>query len=171
MSTFIQPTDFINKYTIANDQFTSAMLAEFVNDEEIRTLYALFGKTMADLFIADSGGGVPSDANYLLLYQAIQLTNNSCLETYSSGMKEMLKAFTYVSYNNRAAISTTTLGNKHPQTSVSTEVSGFNHYYANIYNLGVANFTVIQTFICENSADYPDYDGSHINYMDGLLFK
>ena len=176
MATLINTNDFINQYAIAGGTFTDGTLLEFINAIEVEMLYKLFGKTMADLFIADSSGGAPADPLYVALYDAIQLSNYSggsyynqrYFEDYSSGMVEMLKAFVYTVYNQRANVSATIDGNKNLTTSVSTIVSGFNHYYANIYNKGVANYKVIQQYICENIEDYPDYDGRFLDYTDGL---
>lgn len=160
-------SDYINDYLIPVSSSSTGYLQEYLNSTETEFLYKLFGKTMADAFIADVVSGVPVDPLYLALYNPIVL--DECYEeNYSTGMKEMLKAFTYYRWFRRVPNIGSRTGQKvHTQTN-SQNAKPASIYLAKVYNKAVANYKVIQQYIRENEDVYPDYDGQNINFVDAF---
>lgn len=172
MATLIQRADFVGVYAIANDMKSNSILDTLMDEVELKTIYQLFGQTLGDLFLTDAAAnsGVPTDPNYLKVYNALMLDDNSCyckngiLDRYSFGIKKMLLAFVYVQFFNRAGNVSTQLGLRKVESSVSKNVRLDGKYLCTVQNKGVEAFRVIQRYIELNSGDYPDYNGQEKNY-------
>ena len=172
MATLIEKADFVGEYAISSDAKTNSILDSLIDEIEIRTMYELLGKTLADAFLADAdaNGGVPTDPNYLIIYNRLMLDVHQmhCYcnadSYYSFGIKEMLKAFVYVQFNIRIAQVSTTVGLRNVQASVSNSAKLDGKYITNVQNKGVEAFRTIQNYIYDNQSDFPDFEGVRKNY-------
>lgn len=159
MSVIIAISDFIGKYAIATDQYNTATIQGVIDEVETDTLNNLLGTTLAAAFIADANanGGVPVDAENLVIYNAIQL--NDCYEyNYSQGIKKMLIQLVYWTYQRQAQKHSTTAGLMKTKTANSA-LSTDNTDLTRIANKGITSYKTIQQYIYLNSSDYPTYEG------------
>jgi hypothetical protein len=170
MAILVQNSDFVGKYAISLTDNNTPLFNQLATSVELKLINNLLGLTIAPLFLAECAGnnGVPTSADYLAIYNPIQLTNTCNFENYSSGIKEMVLAAVWVAWINELSFTSTTLGLRVQDTTNSKPVSGNAFVVVNKYNLSTANYIVIQQYINENIEDYPDFDGIERNYMSAF---
>jgi len=165
MSVILTQSMFVGQYAVATGPLGATDLQLIIDSVEDRTIKELFGNTMAALFIADISSGVPQDTNYLTLFNPLLLDNPRTFEDYSTGIIEMLKCFVYFEWYQSRQASPSTAGLKKIDSSNSKNYPNNSDLMMKKYNLGVANFKVIQEYACDNMTTYPDYDGVNKNYI------
>ena len=165
MANILQPSDFSNgEYKVPQNCFDS--IQSYLDKYEKHYLIKLLGADLYDLFIADLVAGVPTSAIYLDIFNEFRVDRTGCVRI-SEGIKEMLIQFCYFHIIRD-------LGEKKGIGGVGkyvTEVSesrydGFNIIEA--LNEGIDNAKAIQWYICDNSTDYPTYNGQYFNYQSGI---
>lgn len=159
----IQPSDFVGKYGLSTDMYNKTVLQTFCNDIEDKWLRDLFGKTMADDFLADVTGGLPVSAKYLALYNPL---DNDLGD--SDGMKEMLMRVVYLEFPKYQMRTNTTNGMKGINTTNSTPIHLNALWYSNKMNEAVNDYQVIQYEVMKDRVTYPDYDGKHKDFFSHL---
>lgn len=156
MGILINTTDFVGKYSIAQNSFSK--LNEYINEYETQYLYDLLGKTLADLFIASVVNNQPVGANYLAIYNVIELEILFNVER-NEGMKNMLLGFIYYEYMRKSPIKNTITGsvvNANENSTPTFDCWGL----TTRYNSSVNDYKVIQYYINQNLTNYTDYLGS-----------
>jgi hypothetical protein len=168
MSSIIQQSDFIGKYAISTPPSYVALVQQVIDDIELQWMNNLLGLADSLAFRAEclGNGGVPTSAEYLNIFNSLQLDNwCDSWEQYSSGVKDMLLNAVVVEwYTKNIQFQGTTLGTKQIDSSNSKVVSGTTFKHKNQYNLAVTNYRVIQRYIYQNSNDFPDFKGINKNY-------
>ena len=166
MSDIIQLTDFESgEYTIPQDCYSD--IQPYLDKYEKKYLIELLGCELYDLFIADLVGGVPQTQIYIDIYNEICEDEGSAI-VRSEGMKIMLIEIVYFYIVRDLAVkkSSSGVGFNVNEVTDGPTYSGFNIVEA--FNEGVKNYRVIQWYICDNSTDYPDYNGQGLNVISGI---
>jgi len=114
-----------------------------------------------ELFIADLAGtpGVPTSARFLQIFNAFNDQTDDFI-TQSEGMKVMLQGLVYYLYTRDRVSRITTDGLKVTTGENSDNVSGIGHDLNSRYNEAIANYKVIQHYMCYvDPATYPEFEG------------
>lgn len=170
MAELITITDFNGDEFLQQDLNTSDWL------DEIRTEYArpfvrqLLGAQLGNLFLTnwDAVGGDPAllDARFQTIWNAFQ-QDDGCDLIESKGMKFAIKSvlwFYYARQNN----SITTTGGNRSQLSENSTPTNDGIWMAKNYNSAIETGRAIQWYICENSTDYPEFNGQRLHYYNGI---
>lgn len=161
MGKIVRTTDFVGKYSIAQNSFITPKLQAFIDKFEKVYLYDMLGVTLGDLLYNDIAPGTflpPATAVYAKLFNPLQVTG-ICQSWRSEGIKDMLTAFIYWEFvKDQAAVNTIT-GPVNQQNEVSNLIDWNNTNVYDNYNAGVRSYTVIQEYVLQNKTDYPDYAG------------
>jgi len=173
---FLQPSDFTGLVEQSTNEFTSPKIQLYIDRYEVRYLTDLLGCDLYDLFIADLlptppvPTSVPQTAIYLSIFNAFcedDGNTNGCKHV-SEGIIEMLKFFIMFEYANDNQYNFAITGAT-KNTFSNSELAKINTTNAiDNYNLGIKTYREIQWFICENSTDYPTYNGEKKEYMTWL---
>lgn len=158
----ISYTDFSNALIyIPTNKLTEAALQVYIDEWEEEYLQDLLGCELYDLFVADLVGGVPQTQIYLEIYTSFCYDELECgYRNKSEGMVKMLQKFIYWKYSRDIKVKATNTGNVVNDNEVSREADfGASRIYE-LYNQGIKSYCAIQRFICDNSSDYPTYNGS-----------
>jgi len=165
MANILAPDDFgSGEYKVPQNCFDQ--IQPYIDKYEKHYLLRLLGADLYDLFIADLVSGVPQDAIYLSIFDEFRVDETGCIRI-SEGMKILLIQFCYFHIIRDLGVKKGIGGvGKYKDEVATTGYNGFN--IAEAYNEGVDNWFNIQWFICENSTDYPDFNGESIRYMSGI---
>jgi len=165
-------TDYIGFYQIAKGSGNTDRIQTYIDEIEPVMLRNLLGCALYDLFIADIDPitNKPVTARFLSIYNAINVdvSTGSGEQKRSLGMVEMLKGFTYYNFVGDSDFFNTISGNVSNQFSNSLSVNAMQIGLTERYNLGKQTYDVIQWFICDNSTDYPEYNGLNIEVITWL---
>jgi hypothetical protein len=163
MAVLIATGDFVGKYTIVTNN--TVAIQKLIDDTERRMLKDLLGESLYTLFIADIGtGGVPSDPDYVTIYDELRINHKVPVDDFSTGMKEMLLAMVWYQWNNDVQTIPTQNGLKNIESS-NSKAQGTNTFTnKRAYNLAIANYKVIQFYIQQNSDIYGDIKYIHKDY-------
>ncbi len=168
----LQPSDFLNNplFDIANTRQSEKELHLMIDDVEEDILVDLLGCDLYDLFIADltaTTPQTPQSAIYLNIFNKFCF-DDSCGIHKSKGMRDMLMAFVYFNwhtYNPNKSTSTGIVrGDSENSNSVSPDAFGIYEKY----NRGVDTYCSIQKYICDNSTDYPEFNGVPKRYTSNI---
>ena len=173
---FLQPDDFVGKVAQGKNEFTESKIQLYINRYEPIYLTALLGCDLYDLFVADllptpsEPTSVPQTAIYTSIFDAFcdDDGNTNGLQHVSEGMVEMLKFFIFFEYARDNQFSFGITGATKNNFS-NSEIAVINQTNAiDNYNNAVKTYKEIQWFICDNSDDYPLYNGVFKDYMSWL---
>lgn len=169
-ATLINQTDFNGgEYACAITANNTAQFTQLMADVEAQWMAKLLGTTLSAAFIANAAlnSGIPTGAAYLKIYNALLLEDAWCGdENYSTGIKNYLKALVWFNWNTTVKYTATQVGQRMQETTNSVPVNDFS--YVVKYNQAIANMRVIQYYIRQNLADYPDYAGTFEKYNTPL---
>ena len=165
MSNIIQLSDFTGEYKLPDNKYFDKQL--YLDKYEKEYLVNCLGAELYKLFIADLVGGVPQSQTYLDIYNEFQEDNNNCVRQ-SEGMVKALVQVVYFYIIRDLAVSKTNTGVvfNDNETAKGPFYSGYN--IVESYNEGIKNLREIQWYICDNSTNYPDYNGQYLSYNAGL---
>jgi len=167
MSSVVQSTDFTGVYKVPDDALQTALVQEVIDIWEAKYLNYLLGCDLATLFLANLENGVPQDAIYLALYNAFCTDDNERI-IESDGMKTMLKGLIWGHIAEQFDTTLSTAGIK-KNDSANSENAGLQvSKMYNLFNAQVNSYRAIQWYICENSSDYPVYNGQPIKLASWL---
>lgn len=162
MSDIVVNTDFVGKHELALTQFNTSEIDAYILKYERIYLLKLLGAELYTLFVADLSGGVPTDPIYTAIFDAFERDVCNRIEV-SEGIKEMLLGFIYYEYCHDIAQNQTPIGATKPKNENST-VLGLNGITITRYNEAVDTAKAIQSFILDNSTDYPSFNGQEFKY-------
>jgi hypothetical protein len=158
-------SDFTGKYKLALTQFNTGEIDAYIAKYEKEYLLQLLGAELYALFIADLNAAtpqVPVSAIYLSLFNAFNEDDNKVIRS-SDGMVEMLKGFIYYQYTKDLVQNQTPIGSTMPKNENST-VMALNQSMCTRFNDQVLSYQSIQWYICDNSTDYPLYNGQKLKF-------
>lgn len=161
-----QASDFTGKWQIATDQYSTNRIQPYIDKYEPIYLAKLLGAVLSDDLITDIGGGTsPTDPLLVLIFNPFT-KDGSCGELHiSEGIKAFLRGAIYWHFMTDGKVSPNPVsGSSKPKTENSNTAVGM-AYINSRYNDAVDTAKAIQWFICENSADYPDYNGQEFLYQ------
>lgn len=165
-------TDYIGRYQIAKGSGNDEKIQTYIDSVEPNMLRNLLGCTLYDLFIADIDPitNKPLTARFLSLYNEfhVDISIGSGDQKRSLGMVEMLEGFVYYNFVGDSDFFNTISGNVSNQFSNSLPVNTMQIGLTERYNLGLQTYEAIQWFICENSTDYPEYNGIKLDVITWL---
>jgi hypothetical protein len=138
----------------------SSDLQLFIDKWEKRYLQEMLGCALYDLFVADLVAGIPQNAIYLSIYNEFCVDENNCgRQKRSEGIIEMIEKFIYWKYTRDQKVRNTPSGNVVNENEASRETDFPATRIYTTYNEGVESYCSIQWYICDNSTDYPTYNG------------
>ena len=165
MANILVTSDFSGgEYKVPQNCFDSVQ--DYIDKYEKHYLVRLLGAELYDLFVADLVAGVPQSARFVAIFNEFRIDESKRLYI-SEGLKQMLIQFCYFHIVRDLGVKKGIGGVGKYQSEVGTEsYLGFNIVEA--YNEGVDNWRIIQWYICDNDADYIEFNGDHINYISGI---
>jgi hypothetical protein len=155
-----------NQYSLPQECFSK--LQAYMDKYEALYLCELLGAELYELFIAELAiNNPPIDPRFKVIYDAFIIDEPGCIRK-SEGIKTMLTELVYFEFVRDLAYSKTTTGVQFNINEVSRgpEYNGYNDIEA--YNEGVYNYHEIQWYICDNSTDYPEYNGQSLKFISGI---
>lgn len=165
----VQTTDFrTGEFTLATNTYTTDHLTAMITSLEREWLIKLLGAELYALFYADLDGADP-DAPQTAIYTTIY--NQGAWDDYTSevliskGIPYMLRGIIYYHFVKDSQVNATSTG----LVSASLENGLLENKEKGgqvmLAKLGEAmkTFNAIQTYIKNNSGDYPDFNGMTIN--------
>ena len=173
---FLAPSDFTGIAAQSVNEFTTPKMQLYIDRYEARYLTDLLGASLYALFVADLNptpavpASVPTDAIYTSIFDAFADDNDNTGGTQhiSEGMVAMLKLFIMFEYARDNQYDFGITGATKNSFS-NAEIAVLNQTRANDnYNLAIKTYNEIQWFICENSTDYPLYNGQKKAYISWL---
>jgi hypothetical protein len=156
-------SDFVGKYELTLSDFTEPLIDTYITKYEKHYLVKMLGKTLYDLFIANLVNGVPTSAIYLTIFNPLYVDSYINSESESNGIKEMLLGFIYYHYTLDAQQMQTSTGVTSPKGENSEGVN-LNSITISRFNENVQSYKTIQSYIQQNSSDYPTFNGKELKY-------
>jgi hypothetical protein len=149
------------KWELATGIYEQQKINGYIDLYTNRLLAELLGVDLYNLFVADLDPltFVPQDPKYLAIYNAFMHQGNNCNVIISDGMVDMIKGFIYFEYLKDQINQVWVSGNVAPVGENSKNISTLSQQIYTRYNQGVFTYDAIQHYICDNSSDYPKYDG------------
>lgn len=164
MPNIVEITDFTGTWKISTDQYTKVDFDDTRDEVQFELIYEIMGATMGQAYIDDlNASGVPADPLYLALYNSFTQDDNTEL-IKSEGIKAMVKYHVYFRYIREQNIQKAITGNvenKHENAQAARSIS----FLIKAYNRAIETAKAIQWYICQNSADYPDYNGQELEFI------
>ncbi len=157
----VQASDFAGKYNISQNVHTVKDLDLYIERYEKVYLIDLLGCELYELFIADLTATTPQTSQnspYTEIFNEFCI-DDECKIIKSEGIKQMLIDFIYFEYVRDQNYKNTISGTVKSNTEVSELVSPT--FLDTIFNEAIETYWAIQFFICENSIDYPTYNGQY----------
>lgn len=160
MGLLVSKTDFVGTYALS--QQIQDTIDEYIDRFEVKYLSDLLGAELYKLFkadvVANAPAKVPTDANYLLIYNEILEDYNGCVY-HSEGMKSLVLGFIWFEYVRGTRQKHTPSGVVENDVELSLRPAWSAGYIQKKYNESIKNYELIQWYICQNSANYPEYNG------------
>lgn len=162
----LEVSDFTGKWQVATDQYTKLALQPYIDKYVPFYLAKLLGATLSNDLITDIGAGSsPTDPTLLLIWQSFQI-DGTCGEIHiSEGIKAYLLGLVYWHFMTDKRVNVNPVSGT---SSAKTENSINRHIpEPQIYsrwNESVDTMKAIHWYICQNSSDYPDFNGQSLLY-------
>jgi len=147
------------KYELHKGMYEQQKINEYIDKYERLYLIQLLGGQLFNDFVADLNAGVPVSPEYLAIYYAFVYDGNCCGVVISDGMVEMIKGFIYFEYLKDQINQVWVSGVVAPTGENSNNVSTLNQQIYTRYNDAVRIYRAIQRYICDNSSEYPNFNG------------
>jgi hypothetical protein len=154
MGLLIIDDDFTGKWKLTlgnNDDVDS-----YIETYEEKFLIELLGKELFDLFEAQVTDRVVADGIYKTIYNPFVVKISGCTVT-SEGMKKMLLGLLYFEYVRDNRVKQSMNGAVEQQTEVSTPSD--NSFLHLRRNEALRTYAAIQSYVYNDSANYPSFDG------------
>lgn len=162
MSILIQPTDFKGYNELATNNVSVITLQAYIDKWEKYYLYLLFGKVLADLFIASIANWQPVGARYLTVFNAFH-EQQGRKQYISEGIKSMLISFIEYHYVSETQANHGQAGVNANVAEVTEESSQSDAYRfgERKFNNALETYDSIQWYMRSFAVStYPEYLGS-----------
>jgi hypothetical protein len=166
MGILIDTDDFVGKWQIATDDYSTDHLDDYINTYEKQFLVYLLGAELFGLFQADLVAQVPQAARFVSIFNEFFIDDGSCV-FHSEGMKKMLLGMVYYHYVKDNELKQTPSGTFKNNSELATKAPSFNSIVQR-WNQSTDTFGTIQWYICDNSTTYPEYNGQLIQHTSGI---
>lgn len=156
MGTYVNTSDFVNKFSITKNDFDAGKLDYYINRYEEITLQELFGVELYNLWVA---GIAATDPIYEKLRDAFTEQLDCGLILNSRGIQDILLGVIYFHYKTDGYTQSTITSNVKSKNE-NAELSSF--FTANVqsrYNEAVETYHSIQEYVCDNLDTYPTFKG------------
>lgn len=170
MGLFIQTSDFVGRFAIAQNRFTN--IDFYINRYEDNYLKMLLGSALYALFKADLDPvtHLPVSPIYQVIFDAfiiqdnpfgIQESESFCrlIDHESKGMKDMLLGFVYFFYIRDQKYQNTVSGTVVAQPENSTAPALDQTALYGRYNDAIESYQAIRWYILKHRIDYPTFTG------------
>lgn len=159
----ITPTNFKNALIyIATNVHTEDDLQTYIDEFEVEYLQEMLGCELYELFVADLVNGVPQTQIYIDIYNKFCIDDDLCgTQRVSEGIVKMIEKFIFWEYIKDQKVKDTSSGNVVNVNEASRETVFSATRVFDTYNKAIKSYKAIQWFICENSSDYPKFNGSN----------
>ena len=147
------------KYELHSGMYEQAKINAYIDKYEKIALIKLMGVSLYNLFVADLVASVPVDPIYQAIYNSFEYDSGCGYIVMSEGMIDMVKGFVYFQYLKDQTNQVWVSGSVQPVGENSENVSTLNMMIYTRYNDSVRSHRAIQSYICDNSTVYPDYNG------------
>ncbi len=156
----ISPSNFQSgPVCIATNVYTESELQDYIDKYEEEILIDLLGCDLYNLFVADLVSGVPQTQIYLDIYNKFCIDEDYCHIWKSEGMVKMLEYMIFFYYVRDQKVKQSNEGNVVSMAEASRESTFTESNIYRNYNQGIKSYCAIQWYICDNSNDYPDFNG------------
>ena len=166
MGILISSADFVGKYAVSTNNFTSEELDAYISQNEKSLLIDLLGCDLEALFEDNLIGGVPQSPEYVAIYNPFCYDDSTCGTVQSFGMKDMLSGFIYFMYARDQAFPNTITGNKKTRSTNSDSPSAASDVMIldEAQNRAIQSHQAIQSYIRKNLSTYPSFNGIEKGY-------
>jgi len=155
--------DFEGKFSLHSGMYEQDKINDYVDRYERIYLIKLLGVDLFNLFVANLVGGIPTDPKYLAIYESFEYDSASCGDiTISEGMVDLILGVVYFQYLKDQTSQVWVSGQVSPTGENSNNQSTLNMMMYTRYNDSVRSFKAIQRYICDNSTDYSDFNGTSL---------
>ena len=156
MGTYVNTTDFVNKFSITTNDFDAGKLDYYIDRYETITLQELFGVELYDLWVAGIAG---TDPSYETLRDAFTVQLDCGLILNSRGIEDLLLGVIYYQYKTEAFTESTITSNVKSNNETAENVGLFTANIQWRYNESIGTYAAIQEYICDNLDTYPTFKG------------
>jgi len=157
-----------NRIRVTVDKYSEVIFKNHFDEIELKYGRMLLGFDLWELFVANLGSNPePTETRFNIIFNEFCKLNNYNEQYSSDGMKKMFNYFTYHLHSNVMNQQITSSGNA--KTQIEVGVKDQNNYINQIYNEGVQTYNAIQYYIVQNIADYPEFTGVKLDYIDNLF--
>ena len=161
MPNIIEITDCIGSADIQQGTFTTPIFDDIRDEFTNEYIYKLLGVDLGVLFLADlDANGVPQTAPYTTIFNPIVQDVDGVILN-SKGIKYYIKMIIWFYYTRNNNTEITNAGNRISESQNSAPLNDPSAIAKN-YNKGIQTGRMIQWYINENSADFPLYNGQHL---------
>jgi hypothetical protein len=164
MGLIVNTTDFVGRYELALNPLLTPKLDDYINQMERSFIYKILGIQLGASFVNDLTNGVPSDSNYLLIFNELFFESSCKAQFHSIGLKSVLLGLIYSSVIIESRLTSSAL-NGVAENSVQGQVVTSRTEAFNRYNDSVDSIKAIQRFCSENSDDFLEYNGQKFLYQ------
>lgn len=170
MAKIVQISDFKGEYAITMNAFSGTHLQSFIDKYELIYLRDLLGIDLSDALYTDitTPFTAPSNVIYSKIFNKLAY-DKDYRQIVSNGIKEMLVGFMFFEYTRFQQIQNTITGNIQANNEVSTPASWGQTSVYNNYNKAIDTYRSIQYYVCENTTDYPLFNGIHKGYTSQFI--
>ena len=160
------------KYVINDNDITRHDLKEYISDYERKFIYQLLGIELGDLFIADLNQEfkTPTTARFFKIFNPLYFKSTHPYNTVvqSKGMIDVLKGLVYTEFVKEQNFKNNFNGNSQNLFESGENVPAYKNGVIIKYNQALDSYKAIQEYICDNSTDYPEFDGERKNYTSPI---
>lgn len=168
MAYLVELKDFKGEFSIVANAYTEEDHQVYLDKYERIYLIRLLGAELYKLLIADlNTSGVPQSTRFLNIYNPFEIDKN-CQVWVSEGLKQMIIAFVSYHIIRDSDYLKTLAGNTSNVSDNSEKISQVKAKVWEYFNKGVDTVWAIQWFICDNKADYPEFNGQNFDKISWL---
>ena len=148
----ITTTDFIGKFEVTTNEFTSTNLVEYISRYQKLLTVELLGVELFDLYEAN-----PTDPEFVLIENPLTFQTDNGMIYESLGLKNMLVGFIYFMYTRDLYSRPSIVGVVKPSNENSTTPTNVSALLWQRYNESVNSYEAIQEYIKENDSVYTTF--------------
>jgi hypothetical protein len=170
MGILITSDDFTGLYRVSENYNTEEDFEIVIDTFEKEYLQDLLGCELYDLFVADVDPITkqPVTQIYIDIYNAFCKEDSLCVQNRSFGMVDMLCAFIYWEWLRQNQLRKTSIGTVVADAENASHARPTSTMIYVRYNRGIRSFKAIQRFICDNSSDYPTFEGIQKQFISTI---
>jgi hypothetical protein len=167
MAYIIAPEDLeVGRFSLAINNYSEEENQAYIDYYEKFYLTRLLGADLYTLFINDLLNGIPQTQRFIDIFNPYSIDKDNCLYI-SDGIKVMLEGLVFTEIA-RKDIKRTLAGSTRNVSDNGEIIPAGRTYLTQAFNLSVDTYQEIQSFIEDDEATYPEYNGVLIHKMAWL---